>query len=216
MLESTKAVMRRNFDRRFATCYFIGDGIDVGCGQDSIANYKEFYPLMQSIRPWDQPDGDGKLLNGIEDESLDFLHSSHSLEHMSDPTIAMDNWIRVVKKGGHLIILLPDEDMFEQGTWPSIYAGPDHVNSWTIKKNKSWSPASINVIDFFGQFADSVEILKIEKLDSTYSYSWPQMDQTRGIIQECAIEVILRKKTQEEIDRMGRLPPRQIFSFSTG
>ena len=216
MLESTKAAMRRNFDSRFATKYFVGNGIDVGCGQDSIANYPEFYPLMQSVRPWDLPDGDGKLLDGIEDESLDFLHSSHSLEHMSDPYVAMENWIRVVKKGGHIVLLLPDEDMFEQGVWPSMYAGPDHLTSWTIGKKSSWSPASINITEFFYNLTDVVEILKIEKLDSTYSYKWPQMDQTRGIIQECAIEVILRKKTDEEIKRKGRLPAAQMFQYSAG
>lgn len=214
MLESTKAVARRNFDRRFSTVYFVGDGIDIGCGQDSIANYQEFYPLMKSCRPWDQPDGDGMLLDGVADESFDFVHSSHSLEHMNDPNIAMSNWIRVLKKGGHMVLLLPDEDMFEQGTWPSMYAGPDHITSWTIHKQSSWCPVSHNVTDFFGAFSE-LEILKIEKLDSTYLYSWPKMDQTRGIIQECAIEVILRRKTDDEISRKGRLPAPQMFRFST-
>lgn len=214
MLESTKAVARRNFDRRFSTVYFVGNGIDIGCGQDSIANYSEFYPLMTGCRAWDQPDGDGMLLEGVDNEVFDFVHSSHSLEHMYDPNIAMSNWIRVLKKGGHMILLLPDEDMFEQGTWPSTYAGPDHITSWTIHKKESWCPVSHNVTEFFGQFSE-LEILKIEKLDSTYLYTWPKMDQTRGIIQECAIEVILRKKTDDELSRKGRLPAQQVYRFST-
>ena len=214
MLESTKAVARRNFDRRFSTVYFVGSGIDIGCGQDTIANYSEMYPLMDQCRPWDQPDGDGMLLEGVVDETFDFVHSSHSLEHMQDPKIAMTNWIRVTKKGGHLVLLLPDEDMFEQGVWPSTYAGPDHISAWTIHKQKSWCVASINVTTFFGQF-DELEILKIEKLDSTYMYSWPRTDQTRGIIQECAIEVILRKKTDDELTRKGRLPAQEMYRFST-
>lgn len=215
MLESTKAVARRNFDRRFATMYFVGDGIDVGCGQDTIANYREFYPLMGNVRAWDQPDGDGMLLEGVADESLNFVHSSHSLEHMQDPFVAMSNWVRVLKKGGHMILLLPDEDMFEQGRWPSPYAGKDHITAWTIHKKQSWCPASINITEFFSQFSDSMEILKIEKLDSTYLYNIPAMDQTRGIIQECAIEVILRKKTDEEILRKGRLPKSEVLTFRT-
>lgn len=213
MLESTKAVARRNFDRRFATTYFVGDGIDIGCGEDTIANYKEFYPLMGNVRAWDIPDGDGQYLNGVADETFNFVHSSHSLEHMRDPHIAMFNWIRVLKPGGYMVLLLPDEDMFEQGMWPSPYAGQDHITSWTIFKNSSWCPASINITEFLSKF-DNIEICKIEKLDSTYLYNIPSVDQTRGIIQECAIEIILRKKTEIEIKRKGRLPPQEFFTLN--
>lgn len=213
MHESIKAIMRRNYDRRFATTYFVGNGIDVGCGGQPISLYAEFFPQMTGLRAWDLPDGDGALLEGVEDETFDFVHSSHSLEHMSDPWVAMKNWIRVLKKGGHMILLLPDEDMFEQGQWPSAYAGKDHITAWTIKKKSSWCIASINVVDFFGEFADTMEILKIEKLDATYLYTVDKVDQTRTPIGECAIEVILRKKTDEEIRRKGRLPREQVFSY---
>lgn len=213
MHESVKANMRRNYDRRFATTYLVGNGIDIGCGEQPISLYHEFFPGMTGLKPWDLPDGDGALLEGVEDETFDFVHSSHSLEHMSDPRVAMNNWIRVLKKGGHMILLLPDEDMFEQGQWPSVYAGKDHITAWTIKKNQSWCPASINVVDFFGEFADTMEILKIEKLDATYLYNIEAIDQTRTPIGECAIEVILRKKTDEEIRRKGRLPKERVFNY---
>ena len=206
MFEASKATMRRGFDRRFATQYFVGNGIDIGCGQDTIGNYSEFFPLMTNIRAWDLPDGDGMLLEGVDDETFDFVHSSHSLEHMACPYTAINNWIRVLKPGGHMVLLLPDEDMFEQGRWPSMYAGPDHLTSWTIDKVLSWSPVSINVTDFFSGYSASMEILKIEKLDSTFNYNWPTVDQTRGMIQECAIEVILRKRTDLEKKMKGRLP----------
>jgi SAM-dependent methyltransferase len=205
--ETSKAMMRRLFDRRFATTYFVGDGIDVGCGPDPLMSYAEMLPLMKSCRPWDQKDGDGALLESVKDESFDFLHSSHCLEHLDNPVIAMENWIRVVKKGGHLVILLPDEDLFEQGVWPSRYSGPDHKTSWTIYKNGSWCPHSINLTSFLLEFTHAVTIHKIELLDSTYFYNIQATDQTRSPIGECAIEVILRKKTDKEIEDKGRLPP---------
>lgn len=216
--ETSKSVMRRLYDRRFATTYFVGDGIDVGCGPDPISRYKEFFPLMKEVRAWDQKDGDGKLLEGIENESLDFVHSSHSLEHMTDPKIALENWIRVTKPGGHIIIMLPDEDLFEQGKWPSMYSGKDHITAWTIGKKESWCPASINVIDFLKNFVEDVEILRIELLNNTFLYEAPVMDQTRSPIGECAIEVILRKKTQQEKDDKGRLPKNEdkfVYSINT-
>lgn len=215
--ESSKAVMRRLFDRRYATNYFVGDGIDVGCGPDPISNYRSLFPLMGKVRNWDQQDGDGAKLEGIPDESVDWIHSSHSLEHMEDPAEAMFNWYRVLKQGGHMIILLPDEDMFEQGVWPSMYAGPDHKTSWTIYKYRSWAPKSRNVVEFFTAhgWSTNMEILKIEKLDNTYNYDLPRCDQTRGPIQECAIEIILRKRTEIEIEAGGRLPPGEFLTFRT-
>ena len=204
--ETSKSVMRRLYDRRFATTYFVGDGIDVGCGPDPISQYKEMFPLMGNVRAWDQKDGDGQLLSGIPDESLNFVHSSHSLEHMKDPHDALKNWIRVLKPGGHIIIMLPDEDMFEQGKWPSTFSGADHITAWTIGKKESWCPASISLIDFLKNFVEDVEIVRIELLNSTFLYDAPPMDQTRTPIGECAIEVILRKRTaQEKIDK-GRYP----------
>lgn len=215
MFEASKATMRRNFDSRFANRYFVGDGIDIGCGQDTIWRYREFYPKMTSCRAWDLPDGDAVLLEGIPNESLDFIHSSHSLEHMSDPIEALRRWVEVLKKGGHMILLLPDEDMFEQGKWPSPYAGTDHITSWTIYKHNSWNVQfSYNITEVFSDFFE-LEILKIEKLDATYLYNEEAMDQTRLPIGECAIEVILRKKTEEELKRGGRLPPERVFTFST-
>lgn len=212
MYEASKATMRRNFDRRFATTYFVGDGIDIGCGHDCIGRYSEFYPLLTSIRPYDQEHGDGTYLADIADESFDFVHSSHSLEHMSDMSTAMTNWVRVLKPGGHMILLLPDEDMFEQGTWPSVYTNGDHQCSFTIYKNESWCKDSINILEFLMNYP-MLEILKLEKLDSTYLYSAPKMDQTRLPIGECAIEIILRKRTQEEFDAKGRLPKSELLTF---
>jgi len=215
--ETSKAMMRRLFDRRFATTYFVGDGIDIGCGPDPLVHYSEMFPLMRSCRSWEQRDGDGTILEGIEDESLDFVHSSHCLEHLNDPVLAFDNWVRVTKKGGHIIILLPDEDLFEQGFWPSKYSGEDHKTSWTISKPHSWAPKSHNLTEFLGIFTDQISILKVELLDSTFFYNQEAFDQTRTPIGECAIEIILRKRTEKEIKDKGRLPskPNMIFSYKT-
>jgi len=218
--ETSKAMMRRLFDRRFATTYFVGDGIDIGCGMDPLSHYSEMFPLMRSCRAWDTVKGDGNAshLDGVEDETLDFIHSSHCLEHLDIPHIAMKNWIRILKKGGHMILLLPDEDLFEQGFWPSKYSGEDHKTSWTIGKTESWAPKSLNIIDFFGGiFLETMNILKVELLDSTFFYNQEAFDQTRTPIGECAIEIILRKRTEKEIKDKGRLPskPNMIFSYKT-
>jgi ubiquinone/menaquinone biosynthesis C-methylase UbiE len=46
------------------------------------------------------------------DGSLDFLYSSHLLEDFPDWWIVLPEWVRVLKKGGRLIVLLPDKERF--------------------------------------------------------------------------------------------------------
>jgi len=48
------------------------------------------------------------VLQGIPDAAYDFVLSSHCLEHVANPLAALREWHRVVRPGGHLVLLLPD------------------------------------------------------------------------------------------------------------
>lgn len=198
MHESSKSIFHKIKDSRYATRYFKGHGIDIGSGSDPLSQYMEFFPLMESCRPWDINDGDAELMESIATESLDFVHSSHCLEHMVNVDNALSNWLRILKPNGHLVCLVPDEDLYEQGIYPSTF-NSDHKHTFTIEKNNSWSPVSINLLSLLKNHLDNIEVLKIELLDSTYRYSMKEalnrrFDQTLTPIGECAIEFIIRKK----------------------
>jgi len=47
-------------------------------------------------------------LHGLGDHSYDFILSSHCLEHVANPLAALAEWRRVVRPGGHFLLLLPD------------------------------------------------------------------------------------------------------------
>jgi SAM-dependent methyltransferase len=47
-------------------------------------------------------------LRGFPNEKYDFVLSSHSLEHTSNPVKALKEWRRVVKDSGTFVIVLPD------------------------------------------------------------------------------------------------------------
>jgi SAM-dependent methyltransferase len=49
-------------------------------------------------------------LSIIPSSSYDFLLSSHTLEHTANPILALKEWMRVVKNGGHLLVALPDKE----------------------------------------------------------------------------------------------------------
>ena len=52
---------------------------------------------------------DATDLGMIPDESYDFLLSCHSLEHIANPLKAMGEWLRIMKHGAYLLIIVPDK-----------------------------------------------------------------------------------------------------------
>lgn len=191
--ETGKSTLRRFHDSRFFNQYFIGHGIDIGSGSDGLGLYKNFFPGILSVKEWDLPQGDAQYMQTEADNSYDFVHSSHCLEHMQDPFQALENWVRICKPGGHLVLVVPDEDLYEQGFWPSQYNN-DHKVTFTISKQKSWSPVSINIFNLLEYFNNKVLIKKIELLDATFRYNTGNWDQTFSSFADSAIEIILQKK----------------------
>jgi predicted SAM-dependent methyltransferase len=199
MKEMSKALPRRQRDPNFITRYFVGEGIDIGGLPDPLSLYCEFFPLAKSIKVWDLADGDAQYMKTISNSNYDFVTSSHCLEHLQDPFEGIKNWFRILKPGGHLVITVPEEDLYEQGTWPSD-KNLDHKHTFTIHKIKSWAPNSITIFDLVQSLGQEVDVRKIGVEDSGYRYRMPNYDQTMTPVSESAIEIILRKKTPEEME----------------
>lgn len=47
----------------------------------------------------------------VQDECYDFCFSSHSLEHIANPLKAINEWLRIIKKGGFIIIIVPEKSV---------------------------------------------------------------------------------------------------------
>lgn len=203
MKECSKSIARRLADANFSNRYFVGNGIDIGGKPDPLANYRELFARMGEVRTWDWEDGDAQFLASLGNDTVDFVHSSHCLEHLVDPQAGLQNWLRVVRPGGHIVITIPDEDMYEQGIFPSTF-NRDHKWTFTVWKPNSWSNKSINVLDMLRNLGASVDIVKIEQLISTYRFSLPRYDQTLSPIAECGIEIVLRKRPSDEVEALGR------------
>jgi len=48
----------------------------------------------------------------FDDNSLDFVYSSHLLEDFLEWEPILTEWVRALKPGGHLIILVPDKELW--------------------------------------------------------------------------------------------------------
>ena len=123
-LETSKCYAKRT-ERGDFKRYLFGHGIDIGCGPDPLVVREG------SVRGFDKEDGDALYMAAVEDESYDFVYSSHCLEHMPDVRLALRNWVRILKTGGILYVVVPDFALYEKKCWPSRY-NPDHKASFSL------------------------------------------------------------------------------------
>lgn len=206
MKELSKSIPRRMRDPSFLRRYFVGEGVDIGGKPDPLTLYGEFFPLMTTVKVWDLEDGDAQLMAGVADGRFDFVHSSHCLEHLRDPAEGLRNWLRVVKPGGFVVVTIPDEDLYEQGVFPSTF-NLDHKHTFTIHKDRSWSARSINVMGLLAGLGPQARVEKIEWLAASYRFDLPRYDQTATPVGECAIEFVIRKATAAEVEAGGLVKP---------
>ena len=54
----------------------------------------------------------------FKDETLDYVISSHVIEHFFDPIATIKEWLRVIKPGGYIFIIAPKKDDDPQETRP--------------------------------------------------------------------------------------------------
>lgn len=212
MRECSKSIVRRLHNSNYVRKYFVGNGVDIGGKPDPLELYVEFFPLCTSVKTWDWEDGDAQFMKNVMDNSFDFVFSSHCLEHMVSAEEALGNWIRIAKPGGYLIITVPDEDLYEQGVFPSTQ-NRDHKWTFTIGKANSWSDKSVSLIRFLNEFVEHVEIVKIEQLNFDYRYDLPRYDRTMTPVGECAIEIILRKHGGNQDRCTGTQPPKHLRRY---
>jgi ADP-heptose:LPS heptosyltransferase/SAM-dependent methyltransferase len=114
--------------------YTRGTGLDIGCGphkafphfigvdskKDSALFGIEFTP--------DNVVEDASRLPQVPDGRLDFVFSSHLLEHIEDYAAALAEWWRTIKDGGHLVLYLPHRDLYPNIGQPG--ANIDHKHDF--------------------------------------------------------------------------------------
>ena len=67
----------------------------------------------------------------FKDESIDWVTAAHLIEHMSDPVASMNEWLRVLKKGGVISLIVPIAEFV--GRMGSDGADSTHKHDYTIE-----------------------------------------------------------------------------------
>jgi len=100
-----------------------GDGVDIGSGGDPVVHWAisldlapEAYAKYNADKPPAHPihiHCDCRMLP-FKDETLDWVYSSHLLEDFWPWKSILNEWKRVIKPGGKIIILIPDKELWTE------------------------------------------------------------------------------------------------------
>lgn len=89
-----------------------------------------------------------------DDESLDFIFSSHVFEHLSNPIGHLHRWARKLKSGGRILCVVPDlggsRDYFQQ---PSELAELERE-----LKQETWEPTVAHYVRYMGKETDDPDV----------------------------------------------------------
>ncbi len=159
MREASKTNLVRPLD--FSKKYLSGRVLDIGAGGDLVCTWAESFDVDK---------GDANTIDKyFEPETFDSIHSSHCLEHMINPVSALAGWWSILKRGGFLILVVPDEDLYEQTIWPSAF-NSDHKSTFRLDKPTSWSLLSYELRSMCENLPNS-EIVSAEIQDANYDHS---------------------------------------------
>ncbi len=135
----TESVFRRH-EMNEVIPFTQGLGVDVGCGLSKI--HAQAIGVDRRLGPRDigypfgaQIKATGEVLPWFADDSMDFVFSSHCLEHIANAGGALREWARVLKPEGRLVLILPDKRKYPNIGTPG--ANPDHKHDfapWDLEK----------------------------------------------------------------------------------
>lgn len=101
--------------------YCEGEGIDLGCGRDKVRDDA----LGFDDDTWPEVDdhGDVSGLLPYLSESFDYVYSSHALEDLSDTRATLQEWSRILRRGGHMTLVVPTTGCFTGVNLDHVHEG---------------------------------------------------------------------------------------------
>jgi SAM-dependent methyltransferase len=181
--ESLKSY-KQKIESGFLEKYLSGDNI-LELGFAGYNTPRDVVPIVEKAIGIDQgyPGYDGIHLP-FPDESQDAVYSSHVLEHIPDWETALQEWFRVLKIGGYMIIVVPHWLLYEKKKdLPSRFAGSGHFRYYL----PSTLLTEIQEALPLGEW----RLRHMLDNDQGFDYSLPDIQHSEGCYEiECVIERI--------------------------
>lgn len=106
--------------RGMVLLYCKGRGCDVGFGGDKVVKTDcdgIDYPQPYAYAGNDKVDIACDVIKEeipVPDNTYDYVYTSHLIEDFADTSDALKKFIRILRPGGHLILVFPDQTMYEK------------------------------------------------------------------------------------------------------
>lgn len=127
--EEARKTLEAKLSDGFFSRYMSGENIlDIGY-RGYLDNVEPVLPHATGVE-LDYPGYDGRTLP-FPDGSQDAVYNSHCLEHISDYQQAIREWFRVIKVGGHLIVMVPHQFLYEKKEKLPSRWNEDHKRFYT-------------------------------------------------------------------------------------
>jgi len=164
-MEEEKQADLNHPERLAVLPYCEGRGLDIGCGHRKTSDNCIGVDLtpqgqegeigcVRGKKSEADVTASGDDLHMFEDGEMDFIVARHNLEHYVDIIKTLQEWIRVLKSGGTLALVLPDETNIN-----TIALDPTHKHAFTPESFKRY-------IDMMGGW----EIIRLEPLLKDWSF----------------------------------------------
>jgi|688.fasta_scaffold07093_8 ubiquinone/menaquinone biosynthesis C-methylase UbiE len=105
--------------REMVLPYCIGRGCDIGFGGDKVMKVNcdgIDYPQPYAFAGKDKVDIACDVIKGdipVADNTYDYVYTSHLIEDFADTADALKKFIRILRPGGNLILVFPDQPQYE-------------------------------------------------------------------------------------------------------
>lgn len=129
-MSETLCSKNRRLRENFFDNYIKGSGIDIGCGR--LYGYSDDIRIHETAIAHDKDMCDAHTMEIFEDDFFDYVYSSHVLEHLEDPIKALQNWFRICKSNGYIIIAVPSKYRYEKKENLPSQWNDDHKRFYTI------------------------------------------------------------------------------------
>lgn len=142
--------------------YATGLSIDLGCGFEKVApgilGIDRLAPgetgktgCMLGQASIADISADAGNLYFIQDETFDSAVSRHCFEHLPDPKATLKEWLRILKKGGRLAQVLPDDrtgrDFMKIDSDHKFHCYPETIETALSKLNAEHGPVQGRLVE---------------------------------------------------------------------
>lgn len=142
-----------------------GNGVDIGFGGDPILKSAVTIDLPSPYAKYKNNPlhlrGSGDNLYWFKDNVLDYVYSSHLLEDFENTEQIINEWLRVIKPGGNLVLFLPDEQVYREYN-KKLGKNPNH--------NHVHDHFSLEFIKNIIKARDDVKIIHEVAISNIYSF----------------------------------------------